>query len=283
MQRPGLTFFFVLFLVVLGSGCSEQPRGDTLVVSILPLALITKEISGEDFTVIVLEGNTDPHHYAPTVAARRQLESAALIIWMGPQLESTLARQLRQSTEYTLELIAEGDYEYSGTSPQDPHLWLRPRNAAVMAAKIAERLTALKPQHAARYRQRARDFSSRMATFQKVLERTLVAHKDTYIVTRHAAYGHFFGPAGILPHSLSNLNNDSHGAKTLLQLPTGIEGCLFGEIPSNSRDHQTAEHLGLRYQTLDSLGQQLPMDASYRQLIEQLLTDSRSCFEPGFM
>lgn len=275
--KPYFALFFVFFMVALSTGCTEQPRGDSLVVSIRPLALITREISGDDFPLTVLAGNSDPHHYAPTVADRAQLESAALIVWMGPRLEFALARQLQQPAERKLELLAADGYEYSGANPQDPHLWLRPRNAARMAAQIAERLIQLKPQNAAQYRQRARDFSSRMANLQKVLDRALWAYKDTPVVTTHAAYGHFFGPAGMTLNSLSNTDNDPHGAKTLLQLTTKADGCLFGEAPTNGRDQQTAEHLGLRYQALDLLGQQLPAAATYQQFIEQLLADSRNC------
>ncbi|SHF34926.1 zinc transport system substrate-binding protein [Microbulbifer donghaiensis] len=249
-----------------------------LVVSIRPLALIAREIVGADMPLRVLISSGDPHHYAPNVSARAALERAQLVVWMGPQLESVLARQAALlPAEQQLELLASGSYEYQGAAATDPHLWLRPRNAAIIAAQIAERLGQLQPQQAELYRSRARDFSRAMANQQKVLDRALWAYRDVPIVVTHDAYGHFFGSAGVVTKALSDSGKGGHGARALLQLQGRGDGCLFGEVPENDRDRQTAANLGLRYAALDPLAERLPANASYRDLVEQLLAQARSC------
>lgn len=113
-----------------------------------------------------------------------------------------------------------------------------------------------------------------MANLQKVQGRALWAYRDTPIVVTHDAYGHFFGSAGVETKALSATGR--HGARALLQLQ-GEGGCLFGEVPENDRDRQLAQNLGLRYGVLDPLGTKLPADARYRDLVEQLLVQVRSC------
>ncbi|MCK7598125.1 zinc ABC transporter substrate-binding protein [Microbulbifer sp. CAU 1566] len=254
-----------------------------IVVSIAPLAMIAAEIAGTDTPVHTLVRNGDPHHYAPKVTDRATMEKAQLVIWMGPAMESVLARQMALLPEQKqLGLLAAGGYEYEGADAGDPHLWLRPRNAAVMAAHIAGRLAELHPQQAEQYRQRARDFSRAMANLQKVQDRALWAYRDAAVVSTHQAYSQFFGPAGVAVQSLGSSASHQHGARTMLETRKPTEngeqrGCLFGEVPANDRDRQTAAHLNLGYQALDPLGSLLPAGAGYRQLMEQLLTDTRQC------
>ncbi|WP_238152096.1 metal ABC transporter substrate-binding protein [Microbulbifer sp. A4B17] len=247
-------------------------------VSVRPLALIAREITSEDIPVRVLIEGADPHHYAPTVSDRAALERSLLLVWLGPQMEGVLAKQAALlPADQQLQLLDIEALEFEGASVTDPHLWLRPRNAAIAAAQIAERLARLRPQQAEFYKTRAREFSSSMASLQKVLDRALYGYRQVPIVVTHDAYGHFFGSAGVKTHALGDGSGGGHGAKAMLELSGIGDGCLFGDMPANDRDQQLAENLGLRYAALDLLGDQLGEDANYRDLIESLLTQARTC------
>ncbi|MFV8782843.1 metal ABC transporter solute-binding protein, Zn/Mn family [Microbulbifer sp. SA54] len=288
LRHPFLLYSLTLLLV---SGCdsnnqpeSARSQSSPVVVSIKPIAMIAREIVGDGTQIVQLVGSGDPHHYAPKVTDRAAIEHAQVVVWMGPAMEAVLARQMTQvPKDRQLELLSAGGYEYEGGDSADPHLWLRPRNAAVMAAHIATRMAELNPGLAESYRQRARDFSRAMANLQKVQDRALWAYRDVPIVTTHQAYGHFFGPAGVAVESLGTAASHQHGARTMLEKGAavntggGVRGCLFGEVPANARDRQTAEHLGLDYQPLDPLGIDLPAQSTYMQLMEKLLADARLC------
>ncbi|WP_444915083.1 metal ABC transporter substrate-binding protein [Microbulbifer sp. TRSA007] len=267
---------FGLFL----PACSkpESDSGGELVVSVRPLALIAREITGEDIPVRVLVEGADPHHYAPSVSDRAALERALLLVWLGPQMEGVLAKQAALlPAGRQMQLLDIETLEYKGASATDPHLWLRPRNAAIAAAQIAERLAQLQPQQAELFMGRARQFSSAMANLQKVIDRALYGYREVPIVVTHDAYGHFFGSAGVKTHALGDGSGGGYGAKAMLDLSQIGDGCLFGDMPANERDQQLAENLGLRYAALDLLGDQLNENADYRELIESLLSQARTC------
>ena len=291
---PKITFlhFFALVLTMAIGACGVEEGGQRqdagqkpqIVASFVPVAMIAREVAGDSAEVHTLVTVGDPHHYAPNVADRAAMERAQLVIWMGPAMESVLARQMALlPAGKQLSLAQAPGYEFDGSDEKDPHLWLRPRNAAVMAAHIATRLAALDPEQAEGYRQRARDFSRQMANFQKVQDRALWAYRDSPVVTTHLAYSQFFGPAGVAARSLSGNASHQHGARVMLEhsvgqgAEQGNRGCLFGEVPANDRDRQTAAHLGLGYRALDPLGINLPANADYRQLMQKLLADAREC------
>lgn len=291
-QSHSIIFFLlVTSLAVLLAGCGAgHPDDDSrgadkplVMASIGPVAMIAREVAGTDVEVRVLIRNGDPHHYAPRVTDRAAMESAQLVVWLGPQMESVLARQMSLlPADQQLGLLAAGGYEFEGSDADDPHIWLRPRNAAVMAAHIATRLAELNPSQAEALRTRARDFSRTMANLQKVQDRALWAYRDVPIVSTHKAYSQFFGPAGVNTESLGTSASHQHGARTMLEKHEEAEsgqvrGCLFGEVPVNARDQQTAAHLNLGYVALDPLGADLPSDADYSALMAQLLADARKC------
>lgn len=170
-------FFLFLLAIILLSSCGgpqAERKQQTIVVSVRPLALIAQEIAGGDLPVQQLIENADPHHYAPSISDRTLLERARLVIWLGPEMEAVLAKPMAQlPAKRQLRLLSAGGYEFEGANESDPHLWLRPRNAAVIGAHIAERLAELQPQKAETFRRRARDFSRQMANLQKVLDRAL--------------------------------------------------------------------------------------------------------------
>ncbi|WP_444929197.1 metal ABC transporter substrate-binding protein [Microbulbifer sp. SSSA002] len=262
------------------AACSkpESANRDELVVSVRPLALIAREITAGDIPVRVLIEGADPHHYAPTVADRAALERALLLVWLGPQMEGVLAKQASLlPADQRIQLLDITALEFGGASASDPHLWLRPSNAAIAAAQIAERLAQLRPQQAELFMARARAFASAMSDLQTVLDRALLGYRETPIVVTHDAYGHFFGSAGVKTHALGDGSGGGHGAQAMLKLSGIGDGCLFGDMPANDRDRQLAENLGLRYAALDLLGDQLGEGADYRGLIESLLSQARSC------
>ena len=290
--RTALFMLLTLLAVLLaGCGTGDSPRENAssgadkplLVASIGPVALIAREVAGNDLEVRQLIRNGDPHQYAPKVADRLSMERAQLVIWLGPEMESVLARQMALlPANKQLGLLAADGYEFEGSESGDPHIWLRPRNAAVMAAHIATRLAEMNPGKAEEFRSRARDFSRAMANLQKVQDRALWAYRGVPIVSTHTAYSQFFGPAGVKVESLRTSASHQHGARTMLEkldvAKNGqLRGCLFGEVPGNDRDRQTAEHMNLGYVPLDPLGAGLPEDADYAALMAQLLADARKC------
>lgn len=284
-----LLTLLAIFLVGCGSGDSpgENENGGAdkplVVASIGPVAMIAREVAGGDVEVRQLIRNGDPHHYAPKIGDRLSMERAQLVIWLGPEMESVLARQMALlPAAQQLALLAADGYELEGSESDDPHVWLRPRNAAVMAAHIATRMAEMNPGKAEEFRTRARDFSRSMANLQKVQDRALWAYRGVPIISTHSAYSQFFGPAGVKVESLRTSAGHQHGARIMLEKLGAAEngrlrGCLFGEVPGNARDRQTAEHLNLGYVALDPLGTGLPEGAGYTALMAQLLADARKC------
>jgi zinc transport system substrate-binding protein len=99
--KQAITYKILLSLCVLmvfsGFARAESSAGQTLVASIRPLAFILNELAlPTDKVIQLVSNNNSAHHYQLKVSDRRLLESADLVVWVGPELEIFLEKPLQQ-------------------------------------------------------------------------------------------------------------------------------------------------------------------------------------------
>ena len=266
-----------------------------VLVSIKPLALIAQEVAGDQADVTTLLPITaSPHDYPLKMSDHRNLRSADLVLWIGPEMESFLARPLanlpadKLITSYQLSGLywpePERDdghhHRNHAHSDRDPHLWLDPRNASVIAQVLAARLAQLQPQSAAQFHANAQRFEISLKELDQQLGQQLASVSDVGFAVYHEGYGHFVGRYDL--HQVAYVAYTPErrpGAKHLKELREVLakEGkCLF-MVPHYKAQgmEQMALALNLRIGLLDPIGDQ--QVSSYQQLMEQLGQSFLAC------
>lgn len=164
MKRLAL-LLAILFVFLTVSGCSQVNNGTTVAATTLPVYEFTSRIcQGTDIQVtrLVTENVSCLHDYTLQVGQMRQIESAEAIIISGAGLEEfledALADSLTIDASAGIELICpeeDHDHEHEHEHQDDhghhhendPHIWLSPANAQIMARNICDSLSALFPDH----------------------------------------------------------------------------------------------------------------------------------------
>ncbi len=292
MIRAGVIGLIIVLGQVLAPGAQAKPQ---LLASIKPLALIAQEVAGDRVEVdTLLPITASPHDYPLKMSDHRRLREAELILWVGPELESFLARALaniameKQLVTYTLpnlywpeNPVSDGHYHANHQHTKgDPHLWLDPRNASVIAQALAQKLTQLDPSAAQIYQTNAARFIVSAEQLDQQLSRQLAPIKARGFAVYHEGYSHFVGRYGL--HQVGYVTYTPErrpGAKHLKELQDVLkkEGkCLFVE-PYYQTDSMNAmvKSLGLRLGTLDSIGGQ--QVSSYKELLEHLGNSFLTC------
>lgn len=90
-----------------------------------------------------------------------------------------------------------GSGERTSQDGADPHLWLDPGNAAIIAAVVAEALSAADPANAAAYRANAAAFGERAAALAARLAPGITALRGRPFVVFHDAYRYFEAAFGL--------------------------------------------------------------------------------------
>jgi zinc transport system substrate-binding protein len=299
-----LVGFLCLSSIALADKNTVQKKSKPLLIaSIKPLTLIAQEVAGDFVDVqTLLPITASPHDYPLKMSDYRRLETADLIVWIGPELESFLARPFATfSAEKILTLydLSEmhwpdaaieleknsHEHHHHEHTSKDPHLWLDPHNAVIIANQVATKLALLKPESADYFQKNAATFAASIKQLDQKIAQQLVSVKDVGFVVYHEGYAHFVRRYNL--HQLAYIAyipGINLGAKHLLQLRKQLEKekgkCVFGEpsIPTKNLEAM-AKELSLKPGLLDPMGNQ--QVSSYNALIEALSSAFLDCLADG--
>lgn len=181
-----------------------QPK---IVTTIKPLQLIVDAVVGDiGSTHALLSANQSPHHLSISPQNRLNLETADLIVWVGPQLEHFLepvisqAAQDQQVITFTeisgLQLLSMGGNTAIGI---DPHLWLSTLNATKLAEEVVRQLSKIDRDNAAQYNANLKSFLDSIAVLRENTQELLSEFKASNLdyVVYHNALQYFEAENGI--------------------------------------------------------------------------------------
>jgi zinc transport system substrate-binding protein len=169
----------------------------------------------------------------------------------------------------------------------DPHVWLDPANARVMAAAMAAALTARDPENAGAYRANGAALDARIEALQGELDAVLEPVRNRPFVTFHDAYGDFtkrFGLAfaGAVTVDPSRMPGAARLTGLRARLRGGDVGCVFAEPQFRPEIVDVVvEGTDARTGVLDPLGADVrPGPGHYFELMRRHAADLAACLDP---
>ncbi len=302
---------FLALLAVLGlllvttSRAAEAPR---VVVTIKPVhSLVAGVMAGVGVPDLLIQGSASPHTFTLHPSGARMLAQADLIVRVGADFETFLTRPLAnlakdaellsldQAPGITLLAAREGGvweaHQHSAEvnsghdhAETNLHLWLDPQNARAIVAAVAEKLAALDPLRAARYRSNAKNLDQRLVDLDARLREDLRPVAGLPYVVFHDAYPYLEHRYGLTPLGSITVSPDRPpGARRLTEIrdkiiQTGAR-CVFTEPQFEPKlAILLTEGTGARSGILDPEGAALtPGPDAYFQLLENLAGGLRGC------
>jgi zinc transport system substrate-binding protein len=240
-----------------------EAEAPAVVASVKPVhSLVAGVMEGVGEPVLLVKGQASPHAYALRPSDAAVLEDADVVFWIGEAFELFLAKPLQAlaSESHVVDLGAtEGlvalplragglwephadehddtdhaEEESHESSAVDGHLWLDPRNARLMAARIANVLAEHDPEHADAYRANGAAAQARLDALDAELAERLAPVRRVPFIVLHDAYQYLekrYGLAGV--GSITITPEQPPGARRLQELRERIDAngarCVFGE------------------------------------------------------
>jgi zinc transport system substrate-binding protein len=156
-----LQYFFLLLLIA----CNQQvpdTGNKVITVSIPPFKFFVKAIGGEDFNVnVMVPAGANPHIYEPVPEQISGLRKSVAYIsdgylgfemtWLDRFYE-TNRKMKKLSLGDNIDLIHRAEHSDNGhLEGADPHYWVSPKSALVIAASIKSLLIELNPKNREKY------------------------------------------------------------------------------------------------------------------------------------
>ena len=180
-------------------------------VSIAPQAYLVERVGGPHVAVRVLVGPGQNHHtFEPTPRQLADLAGARVYFAIGLPFEKRLIEKIRAANPampivdtregVALRHMEEADAHdeaEAGHGAFDPHVWLSPLNAKILAANIAKGLRELDPPHAGDFDRNLETLSHDLDEVHARLAQTLAPFKGQALYVYHPAFGYFADAYGL--------------------------------------------------------------------------------------
>ncbi len=298
-----------------------------VVTSIKPIhSLASSVMQGVGAPTLIIDGAQSPHGFNLKPSQARKLQEADLVFWIGPQLETFLEKALQTIAQsgHSVPLIdteglkqvfyethahgsnhlmndpengAAGADKAISPEPQeqkqpenfdrDPHIWLDPENAIVMAHEIARALARSDPDNGPIYIKNAEKLARRLSQLNTNVGQQLAGLEDRKFLVFHDAYAHFEQRFGLHSTAAITLNPEvMPGAGRLRDLNEIARSmniqCAFVEPQFDKKAWNFVDNGkgDLRICELDPLGWNLPDGAElYEALINNMAQSMKFCLQ----
>lgn len=298
----------VLWSVLQVSGVAEDKL--PVLVTLKPIhSLAAGVMQGVGEPMLLLPGRASPHSFVLRPSDARKLHRAALVVWVGPTMESFLVQPLgaKEGSGRVVSLLEEpeisllpleggeapvpGRSDGAGLQEYDPHIWLSPANAAAIVNVLVRELAALDPGSKALYERNGAALKQRIDALDQRLKKELAPVQKTPFVVYHDAFRYFIRHFGLtLAGTLTGGSVHEPGVRRMTEVVKRIrsEGvrCLFSEPQASAAAIEAvAREGGVTTGVLDPLGADVPAgpDAWFR-IMEEIADSLLACLaqeQPG--
>ena len=207
MKKFRICFSIVIILLLL-SGCAARPAAQ-IAATTLPVYEFTARLcEGTPLSVtrLVTEEVSCLHDYSLNVNQVKAAEAAELIVISGAGLEDFMndiftGSAVVDSSE-GLELIVPEEHSHSHDQEDeeenheghhhetDPHIWLSPANAGIMASNICRGLTRQYPEYKDRFTENLQQLQMDLTALQEYGETALADLSCREIITFHDGFSY---------------------------------------------------------------------------------------------
>jgi zinc transport system substrate-binding protein len=148
-----------LLLILLSASCNNHQNNSSeriITVSIAPFGYFVEAIGGSDFSVnVMVPPGSDPHTYEPVPEQINKLRLSEGYIsngylgfemaWLGRFYEANPGMKKLNLGQSIEPILSEEHHEHGSSEGADPHYWVSPKCAALMAAAVERFLSELNP------------------------------------------------------------------------------------------------------------------------------------------
>lgn len=210
----------LLLCAVLLPGCAaKQPDSGKLrvIASIEPLAWFVERIGGDRVAVsVMVPAGGNPHTYEPTPRQMEEVSRANLFVKAGSGVEFELDWMQRlvdlnksmtvcnASEGVTLLPMSAEKHEHEESAEEyhdhgnfDPHFWLSPANARLIAKNVERSLAAVDPAGKEYYAANATVLDKELQALDSEIRKQLGGVKNRRFLVFHPAWGYFAHEYGL--------------------------------------------------------------------------------------
>jgi manganese/zinc/iron transport system substrate-binding protein len=193
--------FYFIIIGLLGFGCTESTKNETIVVTTNIIGNSLKEIIAEDVPIICLmNSETDPHSYQASPKDYELISQSKVLVSNGLHLEGKLHETLVQSakannTPHLLvsDTLSKAEIVVEEKGVADPHIWFDVQQWKKCINYTIYQLIKIYPQHKATWLARLEIYNKKLDACHKATLETIKIIPDSskVLITAHDAFSYY--------------------------------------------------------------------------------------------
>ena len=268
-----ITIFILLtaFLMLL-IGCNSSQPAQVAATTAPVYQFAAKLCAGTDISVtrLVTENVSCLHDYTLQTSQMRAIENADVVIISGAGLEAFLdeallnARMKIDASEGITFICNESEHEHehghnhnTHSHSEDPHIWLSPTNAKIMAQNICAGLSSLYPQHKDTFEHNLSQLQYDLDALGKYASNQLANLSVRKIITFHDGFGYMAQAFDLeILHAIEEESGREASAAEIINIANIVTNnnlpCIFVESNGSTSAAQiTSRETGTQIYELD--------------------------------
>lgn len=217
-----MRIFAIVIVFISIAACNNKQAGDdkpTVTVTILPQEYFVKQVAGELFAInVMIPPGSSPATYEPTPSQLARLSETDLYLKMGytgfemawmDKMESANEKMQVINLSEGINLIMEGnmqDHDHQGDGHHhggvDPHVWLSPKNAKIIAENIYKALSAGYPEYDQEMKANLQVFLGKLDQLDTQITEILSKVSSRAFFTYHPSLSYFSRDYGLEQYPL---------------------------------------------------------------------------------
>lgn len=237
---------------------NESPVKDgkiLVVTSFYPLYFFASEIGGDKIRVKnITPAGSEPHDYEPTPRDIADIQQSKLLILNGNNFEAWAGKMKEELSGVTVLEAGDGLFETN-----DPHIWLSPPIAKLMAIKISVALINLDKGNQDYYMANVNKLIEKLSDLDIRFSQELGSCRKKDFVTSHAAFGDLAKTYGLNQIAIAGLSPETEpSSKQLSEIvklarEKNVKYIFFEKLVSPKLSETVAQEIGAKTLVLDPI------------------------------
>lgn len=229
-MRRTLLLFLALLLCLTMMGCHPEEHVQIATTTAPVYEFTSRLCAGTQISVglIISESVSCLHDYTLQTGQMRMLESAQLLILSGAGLEEFLSDTIPADktvidASAAIHLLCpetEHDHEHEDHHhEQDPHIWLNPANAAIMAKNICAGLQTQYPDHSEQFEKNLTILLEELDALDQYGKKQLSSLGNRQLITFHDGFAYLADAYNLaILHAIEEESGSEASAGELIEL-----------------------------------------------------------------
>ncbi len=250
MKKIFITVLIISILLL--SACSQSPTGYDIVATTLPVYSFTATLcENTNLSVgrLITENISCLHDYSLQVKQMRMIENADIIVISGVGLEDFLedtlhnAQNIVDASENAHIHSVDHSHDHSHNDhthqhDRDPHIWLSPENAKIMAQNICQFLIVHYPDYSESFQKNLQTLLVQLDELQEYGMEQLTNLNSRELITFHDGFAYLAESFDLtILEAIEEESGSEASAKEIIHLANLIEAhhipAIFTEISSS--------------------------------------------------